>query len=168
LAHSEAQAEAKAAGECNETDADKRPAICTIGAPLDPGRGNLLQFSGSVTYQPTNELRASFSVNSQRFKRYDTDRVAFNVNILTTRGTYQFTKATFARLILDYNTMNSRLRSQALFGWTPSPGTAFYAGYNDDLNYDSRHPFTREIVPGFRRNSRTLFIKMSYLIRKGF
>ena len=168
LAHADAQAQANAAGECKETDAAKRPAICTVGAPLDPGRGNLLQFSGGITYQPTNELRASFSVNSQRFKRYDTERVAFNVNILTMRGTYQFTKATFARLILDYNTMNSRLRSQALFGWTPSPGTAFYAGYNDDLNYDSRHPFTREIVPGFRRNSRTLFIKMSYLIRKGF
>ena len=90
------------------------------------------------------------------------------VNILTTRGTYQFTKALFARLILDYNTMNSRLRSQALFGWTPSPGTAFYAGYNDDLNYDTQHPYTGQIVPGFRRNSRTFFIKMSYLIRKGF
>src|SRR4029078_4336601 len=64
--------------------------------------------------------------------------------------------------------MSSRLRSQALFGWRPSPGTAFYAGYNDDLNYDTRHPFTREIVPGFRRNSRTVFIKMSYLIRRGF
>jgi hypothetical protein len=101
-------------------------------------------------------------------RRYDTGLVAYNINILTTRGTYQFTKATFARLILDYNTLNSRLRSQALLGWTPSPGTAFYAGYNDDLNYDSRHPFTTQIVPGFRRNSRAFFIKMSYLIRKGF
>jgi hypothetical protein len=55
-----------------------------------------------------------------------------------------------------------------LLGWTPSPGTAFYAGYNDDLNYDSRHPFRPVVVPGFRRNSRTLFIKMSYLIRRGF
>ena len=146
------------------------PAALALGqlAPLDPGRGSLLQFNGNITYQPTNELRASFGINSQRLRRYDTDRVAFAVNILTTRGTYQFTKATFARLILDYNTLNSRLRSQALFGWTPSPGTAFYAGYNDDLNYDSRHPFTREVVPGFRRNARTFFIKMSYLIRRGF
>ena len=39
---------------------------------------------------------------------------------------------------------------------------------NDDLNYDSLHPFTRNVVPGFRRNARTFFIKMSYLIRKGF
>ncbi|HEU4509782.1 MAG TPA: carbohydrate binding family 9 domain-containing protein [Pyrinomonadaceae bacterium] len=146
------------------------PAALLLGqdAPLDPGRGSLLQFNGNVTYQPTDELRTQFSINSQRLRRYDTDRVAFNVNILTLRGTYQFTKATFARLILDYNTLNSRMRSQALFGWTPSPGTAVYAGYNDDLNYDSIHPFTRELVPGFRRNSRTLFIKMSYLIRRGF
>jgi hypothetical protein len=146
------------------------PAALLLGqdAPLDPGRGGLLQFSGSVTYQPTNALSTSFSINHQRLKRYDTGRVAYDINILTTRGTYQFSKATFARLILDYNTLNSRLRSQALFGWTPSPGTAFYAGYNDDLNYDSRHPFTAQIVPGFRRNSRTVFIKMSYLIRKGF
>jgi hypothetical protein len=146
------------------------PAALLLGqlAPLDPGRGSLLQFNGAITYQPTNELRTSFSINSQRLRRYDTDRVAFRVNILTARGTYQFTKATFARLILDYNTLNSRLRSQALLGWTPSPGTAFYAGYNDDLNYDTHHPFTREIVPGFRRNARTLFIKMSYLFRRGF
>jgi len=128
----------------------------------------LFQFNGSVTYQPTNELKTQFSINSQRLKRYDTDRVAFNANILTLRGTYQFTKATFTRLILDYNTLNSQIRAQGLFGWTPSPGTAFYVGYNDDLNYDSRHPFTRDVVPGFRRNSRTLFIKMSYLIRRGF
>jgi hypothetical protein len=146
------------------------PAALLLGqdAPLDPGRGNLLQINGGITYRPTNELSASFNLNYQSLKRYDTDRFAFKINIMTTRVTYQFTKATFARVILDYNTLNSRLRSQALFGWTPSPGTAFYAGYNDDLNYDSRHPFTRDIVPGFRRNTRTLFIKMSYLIRKGF
>lgn len=167
LLFADAQARAIAAGDCNLPE-DQQPSACTADAPLDPGRGSLLQFNGGITYQPTNELRASFSLNSQRLRRYDTDRVAYAINILTTRGTYQFTKATFARVILDYNTLNSRLRSQALFGWTPSPGTAFYAGYNDDLNYDSRHPFTRELVPGFRRNARTFFIKMSYLIRRGF
>jgi len=146
------------------------PAALLLGqkAPLDPGRGSLLQFNGGITYQPTNALRTSFSINHQRLRRYDTGLVAYKINILTARGTYQFTKATFARLILDYNTLNSRLRSQALLGWTPSPGTAFYAGYNDDLNYDSPHPFTTQLVPGFRRNSRAFFIKASYLIRKGF
>ncbi len=161
------KAAAQAAGQCNPED-ENRPAVCTAVAPLDPGRGDLLQFNANVTYQPTNELRTSFGINSQQLKRYDTDRYAFKINIMTLRGTYQFTNATFARLILDYNTLNSRLRSQALFGWTPSPGTAFYAGYNDDLNYDSFHPFKPEVVPGFRRNSRTIFIKFSYLIRRSF
>jgi hypothetical protein len=127
-----------------------------------------LQFNGSITYQPTTALKTQFSLNSERLRRYDTDRLAYAINILTSRTTYQFSKATFVRVILDYNTLDSQLRAQGLFGWTPSPGTAFYAGYNDDLIYDRLHPFTGQVVPGFRRNTRTVFIKMSYLIRRGF
>ncbi|HZB44069.1 MAG TPA: hypothetical protein VE360_02440, partial [Pyrinomonadaceae bacterium] len=55
---------------------------------------------------------------------------------------------------------------QFLFGWTPSPGTAFYAGYNDSLNYSYFNPYTGQREPGFSRNERTFFIKMSYLFRK--
>ena len=146
------------------------PAALLLGqrAPLDPGRGGLLQLSGGVTYQPTNALRMSLNLNKQRLARYDTGRIAYDINILTFRGTYQFSKATFARAIVDYNTLNARVRSQLLLGWTPSPGTSFYVGYNDDMNYNSPNPFTGQLTPGFRRNSRTFFIKMSYLLRKSF
>ena len=158
--------EAISAGLCSDPDPAQRPVECF--APLDPGPGNLLQVTGGFTYQPTDEFRTSISLNKQRLVRHDTGLVAFDVNILTWRGTYQFTKATFARAIIDYNTLNSRARAQFLAGWTPSPGTSFYVGYNDDVNYDSLHPFTGQIVPGFRRNTRTVFVKMSYLIRKSF
>lgn len=158
--------DAAAAGLCNDPDPSLRPAVCF--APQDPGPGNLLQLNASVTYQPTNAFRTSLSLNKQRLVRKDTGLVAFDVNILTWRGTYQFTKSYFARAIVDYNTLNSRVRAQFLTGWTPSPGTSFYVGYNDDLNYDTAHPFTQQLVPGFRRNSRTFFIKMSYLIRRSF
>jgi hypothetical protein len=146
------------------------PAALLLGqrAPLDPGRGKLIQLSAGVTVQPTNELRMSLNLNKQRLSRYDTGRVAYDVAIWTFRGTYQFSKATFARAIIDYNTLNSRVRSQLLLGWTPSPGTSFYVGYNDDMNYDSPNPFTGQLTPGFRRNGRTFFIKMSYLFRKSF
>lgn len=168
MMYATARQNAIAAGECDRTIHPDPIAACTTEAPLDPGNGSMFQASGNVTYQPTNELRTSFGINHQRLKRYDTERTAFVINILSARATYQFTKATFTRLILDYNTLNSRLRAQALLGWTPSPGTAFYAGYNDDMNYDSVHPYTGQIVPGFRRNSRVFFLKFSYLIRKGF
>jgi hypothetical protein len=146
------------------------PSALLLGedAPLDPGAGNMLQISGGITYQPTNELRTQFNLNKQRLVRNDTGRTAFDINIVTFRGTYQFTKATFARAIVDYNTLSQRARAQFLAGWTPSPGTSFYLGYNDDMHINEAHPFTREIVPGFRRNSRTFFIKMSYLLRKSF
>lgn len=138
------------------------------GAPLDPGAGNLFEFSGGVAYQPTNELRMSLNLIKQRLVRRDTGLTAFDVNIFTFRGTYQFTRATFVRAIVDYNTLSSRVRAQLLAGWTPSPGTSFYVGYNDDMNINEPNPFTRQIVPGFRRNSRTFFVKASYLIRKSF
>jgi hypothetical protein len=146
------------------------PAAILLGqrAPLDPGRGNLLQFNGGIAYQPTNELRVSVNLTKERLVRLDTGLVAYDTNIMTFRGTYQFTKATFARAIIDYNTLNSRVRSQLLGGWTPSPGTSFYVGYNDDMDYATPNPFTGQLTPGFRRNSRTFFIKMSYLIRKSF
>jgi hypothetical protein len=53
-------------------------------------------------------------------------------------------------------------------GWTPSPGTALYAGYNDDFNYNGYNPYIRLAEPGFRSNGRTLFIKALYLFRKSF
>ena len=49
-----------------------------------------------------------------------------------------------------------------------SPGTAFYAGYNDNFNYNGVNPFTGNLENGFERNSRTFFIRASYLFRKSF
>jgi hypothetical protein len=144
------------------TDPDDCPA-----APLDPGAGNLFELTGSVTYQPTNLLKLQLNLVKNRLVRKDTGLLAFDTNIWTLRSTYQFTPFTFARAIIDYNTLNQRTRGQFLLGWTPNPGTAFFVGYNDDLNYGF-NPISREIVPGFRRNGRTFFIKMSYLIRKSF
>jgi len=40
----------------------------------------------------------------------------------------------------DYDTLSSRAAGQFLFGWNPSPGTAFYAGYNDTLHYNGFNP----------------------------
>ena len=157
--------ELRAAGKCPDEDDNFDPGCFP---PLDPGAGNLFELTAGVTYQPTNELRMSLNLIKNRLDRKDTGLTAFDVNILTFRGTYQFTRATFARAIVDYNTLDRRARAQFLAGWTPSPGTSFYVGYNDDMNYARLHPFTREIVPGFRRNSRTYFIKMSYLFRKSF
>jgi hypothetical protein len=137
-------------------------------APQDPGAGNSLHIETNLVYQPTDTLRLSLDYTKDRLRRIDTDRLAFDENIFVLRGTYQFSRFTFARARVDYETLSSDVRGQFLLGWTPNPGTAFYIGYNDDLNLNGFNRFSGSLEPGFRRNGRTFFIKMSYLFRRSF
>ncbi|HEY0546032.1 MAG TPA: DUF5916 domain-containing protein [Pyrinomonadaceae bacterium] len=145
-------------------------------APLDPGGGNALDVDTGVTYKPTNPLNMFLGFTKSRLVRKDNGRVAFDDNIFVLRGTYQFTRFTFARARIDYESLSSRVLGQLLFGWAPNPGTAFYVGYNDDFNYngfnqlnDNTFNFDRHFFePGISRNGREFFIKFSYLFRKSF
>ncbi len=137
-------------------------------APLDPGAGNEWRVEASFNYKPLDTLNLSLDYNKDRLTRRDNKRVAFDDNIFSMRGTYQFSRFTFLRVRADYSTLAARLRPQVLLGWTPNPGTSFFAGYNDDLNRNGFNPFTGQLEPGLRRNGRTFFIKMSYLIRRSF
>jgi hypothetical protein len=146
------------------------PAALQFGqsAPFDPGPGDQLFIESSLRYQPTSAFQSQLSYKKIRLVRHDTGLTAFDDNIFSLRSTYQFTRSTFARLRLDYSTVSARLRPQLVIGWTPSPGTALYAGYNDDLNYNGYNPYTGVPEPGFRGNGRSFFIKASYLFRKSF
>jgi len=142
------------------------PPVCT--APLDPGPGKFFNFNAGVTYQPSTPLNINLSFTKQRLRRNDTGLIAFDENIISIKGTYQFTRFIFARGRIDFDSIASNYKGQFLFGWTPNPGTALYIGYNDDLNRNGFNPFTGQLEPGFRRNGRTFFVKMSYLFRKSF
>lgn len=143
-------------------------ALANPNAPLDPGAGKYINIELSTNYQPTDLLRVTLTYNKNRLVRNDTNRVAFDANLISLRSTYQFTRNLFARVRLDYNSIFSSVKGQYLFGWTPNPGTAFYIGYNDDTRYGGFNPFTSKHERGFERDGRTFFIKMSYLIRKSF
>ncbi|MDT7542246.1 MAG: hypothetical protein QOE33_2150 [Acidobacteriota bacterium] len=146
------------------------PAALKFGqsAQLDPGAGNLWNIQTTFVYQPSNALRTSLDYTKQQLVRNDTHLTAFDENIITSRTTYQFTRFLAARARIDYETLDSNLRGQFLVAWTPNPGTAFYVGYNDDMTRGGFNPFTGDLEPGFRRNGRTFFVKMSYLIRRSF
>ena len=143
-------------------------ALANPDAALDPGPGGSWHLELGAGLQPTNELNISLDYTGDRQTRNDTGRVAFADNIYALRSTYQFTRFVFARARVDYETLTANVRGQFLLGWTPNPGTAFYLGYNDDLNRNGFSPFTGQLEPGFRRNGRTFFVKMSYLFRKSF
>jgi len=143
-------------------------ALADPGALLDPGPGDAFNLELGGEYKPTNGLTMSLNYSKSRLKRNDTHLLAFTDDIYSFRSTYQFSRFVFARARIDYDTLGSNARAQFLFGYTPNPGTAFYVGYNDDLTRNGFNPFTGQLEPGFRRNGRTFFIKMSYLFRKSF
>ncbi|HEV7397841.1 MAG TPA: DUF5916 domain-containing protein, partial [Pyrinomonadaceae bacterium] len=123
----------------------KYPRVSPIGlldssAPLDPGAGGQWDMSLNLGLQPTNAWNMSVNYNKSRLTRYDTGRIAFDDNIFSYRSTYQFTRFTFARVRIDYDSLESNVRGQFLLGWTPNPGTAFYVGYNDDLARNGYSP----------------------------
>ncbi len=143
-------------------------ALADPNAALDPGPGSFWEAEIEGEFQPTNELSLSVDYTFNQLRRNDTGLIAFKENIFSFRSAYQFTRFLFARARVDYETLGSEARGQFLFGWTPNPGTAFYVGYNDDLTRNGFSPFTGQLEPGFRRNGRTFFIKLSYLFRKSF
>jgi hypothetical protein len=143
-------------------------ALANPSAALDPGPGTAFNLELGGEYKPLNELTISVNYSKNRLRRNDTHLLAFADDICSVRATYQFTRFVFLRARVDYDTLSSNGRGQFLFGYTPNPGTAFYLGYNDDLTRNGFSPFTGQLEPGFRRNGRTFFIKMSYLIRRSF
>jgi hypothetical protein len=158
--------ELEAQGLCVKEKDRPLPAACL--APQDPGSGNGFDIEAGVTLQPTGALRSSLDYRKARLTRTDTGLTAFDDNIFTLRTTYQFTRFLFARGRVDYSTLATSVRGQFLLGYTPNPGTAFYVGYNDDLQRNGFNPFTQQLEPGLRRNGRTFFIKASYLFRRSF
>lgn len=137
-------------------------------SPQNPGTGK--QFDAEVYFEikPTDPFRASLSYRKSKLTRNDTGEESFDTNIFSLRSTYQFSRFTYTRLRLDYDTLSRNVSGQFLFGWNPNPGTAFYVGYNDNFNYSGFSPYTGQLEPRFERNSRTFFIRASYLFRKSF
>jgi hypothetical protein len=156
--------QAQAAGLCPDKTTNISAPACN--GPQDPGPGTSFHWDGNVSYQPSTPLNITLSFTKERLRRHDTGQLAFDENIISLKSTYQFSRFIFARGRIDFDSIAANVKGQFLFGWTPNPGTAFYLGYNDDINRHGFNPFSGQLEPGFRRNNRTLFVKMSYLFRR--
>jgi hypothetical protein len=140
-------------------------ALADPTAALDPGTGTQLTLSAELTWRPSDTWRTTLSYTRDRLVRSDTRRVAFEENLVSLRTTYQFTQFLALRARLDYSGLESNVRGELLASWTPTPGSALYVGYTDDLEWNGYSAFTGRRQPGWHRNNRTTFVKLSYLWR---
>ena len=142
-----------------------------------------------ITVQPMRQLTTDNTYLLDRNHTAANGASVFESQTIRTKINYQFTRSLSARVVVEYDSTlvnpeetsllrKKQIGTQALFTWLPHPGTAIYAGYNNDLQNLDRALCNRGTngvcdpnnpVPprsaNFLNDGRQFFIKASYLFR---
>ena len=90
----------------------------------------------------------------------------YDLNLLNTRTTFQFTKQFFLRGIVQYDSLQARVLTDLLASYELRPGTVAFIGYGS--LYERRDFVDEQWVPGggdYLTTRRGFFLKASYLYR---
>jgi hypothetical protein len=133
---------------------------------VDPFGGDETRFNVSLNLQPTGRLLQSVAYTRVTFDRLDGGDRAYDVDIVNTKTSYQFTRAFSLRAIAQYDSSQYRVLTDFLSSYELKPGTVVYAGYGS--LYERRDFRDEEWIlgeGGYRASRRGLFFKASYLHR---
>ena len=131
----------------------------------NPFLGRMFDYNVSLTLLPTSRLNTRFSLDTARFRDRHTGDLVFDVKILRTFTTYQFTDRLLARNILEHDTGNGKVGVNLLFTYRVNAGTAFYVGYDDRLQEGIHLDRERFHNRDLQRHRRAFFTKLQYLFR---
>jgi hypothetical protein len=100
-----------------------------------------------------------------RFNRTTGEKV-YDVNIVNTRTTFQFTKHFFLRGIVQFDSVRHQVLTDGLASFELRPGTVVYAGYGSLVEERAFEGGRLIPAPGtYLTTRRTFFFKASYLFR---
>jgi hypothetical protein len=134
--------------------------------PINPFQGRERSANIGVNFQPNGQLSLELFANRVLFRRESTGEEVYDVTILNSKTTYQFTRALSIRGIVQYDSSRARVLTDLLGSFEPTPGTVVYVGYGSLL--ERREFVAGEWVPlagTYRTTERGLFLKASYLYR---
>ena len=103
-----------------------------------------------ATFQPNARLSQSIEWQRVDFNRADTRADVYDLVIVNSRTTYQFSRRLYARIIAQHDTSSHRLLLDALGSYELRPGTVFFAGYGalrERRAYDAGDWRTDELSP---------------------
>jgi len=118
-----------------------------------------------INVLPFSRLRSNLNVNYSRLVDPRTDTEVFNVKILRSQTTYQFTERLLLRTILEYNTLDRTFDANVLVTYRVNAGTVFFVGYDDHYQQGARLDPMLFPTDAFRQTNRAFFTKLSYLFR---
>jgi hypothetical protein len=134
---------------------------------VEPFQGRSTSLSAFATVQPNSRLSQQIEWQHVDFDRADTRADVYDLVIVNSRTTYQFSRRLYARLIAQYDTSSHRLLLDALGSYELRPGTVFFAGYGalrERRSYVDG-AWQDDALSPLRESRRGLFFKASYLYR---
>ena len=108
----------------------------------------------TLTLKPLTNLRLFYNFKNDDFYRVKDGEKDYDINIISQRINYQFSRYLTLRLITDYDDYYKTLYSSILLIYEPQPGTVFYLGLDDNQEKGESGIF--------QRSGRYYFIKFSY------
>jgi len=160
-----------------------------LSAQVDWGQATNYDIQFSATVRPLKGLTIDNTYLMTRLRDVNTNANMFNNHIIRSKWNYQFTRELSLRVIGQYNAVlsnyNAAFPQYALSSLPPAkqfnadvlltyfihPGTAFYVGYNSDLQNLPSAPTVDPFgnlsrTPGhFINDGRQIFVKISYLFQ---
>ena len=134
--------------------------------PEAPFQGDVRDARIGATLQPTGRLSQSLSYRRVEFDRQATGERVYDLDIIFSRTTYQFSRRFFLRSIVQFDSSRHRVLTDFLSSYELRPGTVVYAGYGSLLE---RRAFVDDqwtVGEGeYATSQRGLFFKASYLHR---
>lgn len=119
-----------------------------------------------VSWQPTSRINQTVEYQRVDFKRRDTRAPVYDLELVNTRTTYQFSKQFFLRGIAQYDSLRERVLFDALASYELRPGTVAYVGYG---SLYERRAFINDVwveqAGQYLTTRRGFFFKASYLYR---
>jgi len=138
------------------------------------GKGGSGSFFAAV--RPVSRFQSELNLSVSDFidLRNGADTI-FDVKILRTLSTYQFTDRFLLRNIAEYNTFDRKFGLNWLLTYRVNAGTAFYLGYDDHYQQADRlygdidgDGFEDQLFPSLtmmQQTNRAIFTKVQYLFR---
>lgn len=134
--------------------------------PLDPYPGRSRDSRAGFTLQPNGRFSQRLEYRRVAFDRESTGERVYDLDIVNSRTTYQFTRSFFLRALVQYDSSRSQVLTDFLSSYELRPGTVVFVGYGSLIE-------RREFVDGrwianegtYQTSRRGLFFKASYLYR---
>jgi hypothetical protein len=134
--------------------------------PDEPFQGSSRSGRIGLTLQPTGRFSQALNYNRVNFRRASTGEPVYDVDIIYSRTTYQFSRQFFVRAIAQFDSSRYQVLTDFLASYELRPGTVVYVGYGSLI--ERREFVDDDWIVGrgeYDAARRGLFFKASYLYR---